>query len=254
MGGVLLKKGAELASTAQRWTPKEKRMPIAHREALASVRCTQEMQEKIPQGCKLLIQTDAQATMYLWNKGSKNIIMNSIVHKAQMQLHRKRVYCTAEYIPGLQNKRADHLSRVPDSQDYNLDPQVFKQMTKAFNYNPNLDLFANRTNRKCKQYCSRRLDKMSLGDAFAQNWGKHKNWLNPPWALIPRCLEKIQRDQATALVCLPMWQTAHWWRKLQSMMQVKPIIMRNRSLFQSPEKGDYMPPPRWATLFTIIKG
>lgn len=157
------------------------------------------------------------------------------------------------HIPGKDNKRADYLSRQPDAKNYRLNPEIFLTMCKRFHYWPQLDLFANRQNRQTQQYCSWRLDLKSKGNAFQVHWGKQANWLNPPWELISTCLNKLESDGASALCCLPVWQTAPWWPQLQRLMMADPVIIKGVPIYTNPE-GKNMPAPRWGTLFCTLNG
>ena len=160
---------------------------------------------------------------------------------------------TSEHIPGCTNHRADYLSRNYDPKDYQLNPRLYQQMCKKFNYHPALNFFANKWNRQTKKYCSWRRDRNSQGNAWKLRWDKQTNWLNPPWELIPRALNKLQQDKATALVCLPMWKSAPWYSKMVNMMQAEPHVIKDKPIYKEPEGKD-MPPQRWATLITILQG
>ena len=116
-----------------------------------------------------------------------------------------------------------------------------------------MDLFASKLNKKCKKYCSWRVDKDSLGNAWDITWTGQLYWINPPWELISRVLTKCKEDHTRALVCLPMWEAAPWWRQLQDMMTAIPTIIDVEAIYNNPE-GKKMPPPRWATIFTTIQG
>ena len=118
-------------------------------------------------------------------------------------------------------------------------------------YWPQLDLFANRKNRQTPKFCSWRVDKKSQGNAWDQNWGLSRNWLNPPWNLVGRALRKLKEDKATALCCLPVWKTAPWWYQLKGLLKDKPTMVEGTPLYQNPKRED-MPAPRWATLFAVL--
>jgi hypothetical protein len=122
-----------------------------------------------------------------------------------------------------------------------------------FHFYPEVDLFASKANRQCKKYCSWRADISSLGNAFHLDWHNKKGWMNPPWDIIPQCLQKVKADKAQVLVCLPLWQTAQWWSTLQELLLHQPLVLKDRELYQDPE-GKQLPAPHWATLFGVLRG
>ena len=54
-------------------------------------------------------------------------------------------------------------------------------------------------------------------DALAQkDWGSVKNYVNAPFALIPKVLQ-IVKEQAVATIIAPKWPAQTWYRDLVSM-------------------------------------
>ena len=86
------------------------------------------------------------------------------------------------------------------------------------------------------------------------DWGQWKMvWANPPWELAGKMLNKIKEDRACALICLPVWRSAPWWRDLMELQAAPLFVCRGQSLYKDPE-GNKLPSPRWATLFTVVAG
>lgn len=252
-GATLLRKGKEIFTAAQEWSPAFKPLHITHREALASALGCQWFLKELPPGCTLKIQTDASSTAFCWQKGSKVPGMNVWIAQQCRELAKKGIIWIPAHIPGLTNRRADWLSRNPDPKSYALNHNLFLQVCKFLKFYPELDLFANRKNRQTKKFCSWRLDPESMGNAFHIFWGKHKLWINPPWELIPKVLKKIQEDKATGILVVPIWKAATWWRPLQELRTGPGITVQGQPIFQGPD-GRSLPPPRWGTLFTTVQG
>ena len=57
-------------------------------------------------------------------------------------------------------------------------------------------------------------------DAFAHHWGKEIGWENPPWAVIPQFLRKVQEDQATIVAILPRWIGRPWWPRFRALVTI----------------------------------
>ena len=242
-GAQLCLQGKEIHTCAQPWTPQEGLLHITHLEALASCHAVEQFLPHIQAGSTLQLKTDAVSTAWAWKKGSKVPNINSPITHMQSQAARKHIMVHAQHIPGTTNKRADWLSRNPDPKSYQLNRTVFHKVCQHFKFYPTIDLFANRHNRQVKTFCSWRTDLLSKGDAFQTNWAHYRCWLNPPWEIIPRCLQKVQQDHATALVCLPVWQSAPWWRTLLGLLTTYPLVVKHQPLYPNPG-GEVLPPPR----------
>ena len=50
----------------------------------------------------------------------------------------------------------------------------------------------------------------------------------PPFSVIMRTLQKIQQDQATGLLIVPLWPTQTWWPPLTRMLIQPPLVLPNR--------------------------
>ena len=252
-GGTLQASGKEIASCAQKWSPQERIVHITSKEALASARAVQFLHHHLPKGCELTIKSDSTPVVWCWRKGSTKPGLNEPIRLQTVQLHRLHVHIRTEHIAGTDNVRADWLSRHPDPKSYELLPSVFHTVCNKLKVRPEVDLFANRHNTKCRKFASWRTDPKSLGNAWDLDWSQWTTWINPPWEMIPRTLDKIKRDKATALLCVPVWESQPWWRTLLRMKTGPHIILQDQSLFKGPD-DQLLPPPAWGTLFTMVQG
>jgi hypothetical protein len=252
-GGRLLKAGCEVDTVARAWTPTERMLHITQREALSSAFSVSEFMGQIPPGVILEVHSDSTPTVWTWRKGSRLRWMNSEVSRALIDVHKKGIFLQALHIPGKLNTRADWLSRNPDDHSYRLNPEIFQRVCRRFDVAPTIDLFANRFNKQVPRFCAWRRDTQSQGNAFQISWTKEICWLNPPWALLHQALNKLRQDQATALACVPVWRSAPWWSMVEQMADTPPWICKNTPMFQNPQ-GVWMPPPRLATAFVLLRG
>ncbi len=53
--------------------------------------------------------------------------------------------------------------------------------------------------------------------------GQEHNWINAPFNLLPRILQKLETDEASATVLAPCWKGASWYNKLLSMLVSPPV-------------------------------
>ena len=49
------------------------------------------------------------------------------------------------------------------------------------------------------------------------DWRHEVVWLNPPWALLPAIIDKLQRVRPAVLLIIPHWPTAVWWPSMLAL-------------------------------------
>jgi hypothetical protein len=241
--------------TAGLWTPQERRRHITWKEARASAEGAKMALPFLQRGDHLHIQTDATSTHWCWDKGSKLEHMNDLIAPWKVALHQQGISYTASHLQGVDNTRADWLSRHQKSMDpknYRLRPDIFRLAQRTFGYRAEVDLFASRLNHQLPRYGSWAPDPRSEGNAFHRPWTNLRGWVNPPWDIIPQVLEKIEKEKAEVLCCLPLWKASPWWRRLRRLLATEPLILRGQPLYQDPS-GEPLGPPRWATLFCVLR-
>ena len=99
-----------------------------------------------------------------------------------------------------------------DKDDVVLDPKVFQRARRLMKSKPVVDLFASDFHHQLPRYYTMEDDRKAADkDAFKGNWLVENNpYINPPWLLIPKCLEKIIADQAVVMFVVPKWEDAKW--------------------------------------------
>jgi len=143
------------------------------------------------------------------------------------------------------NAWADKLSRDRDSTDWTLGQTYFDSLDSA--YGPHtVDHFVSWGNKQLDRYNSAVLDQdRAPVDAFQQYWGADNNWVNPPFTGIPRVLDKIYQDRATATVIVPTWTAQTWW--LPALRMASEVFYLPRSAGVSPRGAGGAPGhrPHW---------
>ena len=131
--------------------------------------------------------------------------------------------CT--HIPGVLNSTADRLSRTPDTHNWMLHPVLFRLLERRFG--PfSIDRFATNLNSQLPRFNSRFWEPNSEGiNALAQDWSLENNYANPPWALIPRVLQKVVADQAECTIITPIFPAQPWFQTLQTLKVCEPIML-----------------------------
>ena len=141
----------------------------------------------------------------------------------------RKIILTAKHLPGVQNVDADQESRSElDSSEWKLDPAIFHRIMRIVG--PcQVDLFASRISAQLSKYMSWKPDPGAIAtDALSQPWEDIKGYAFPPFALIGRCLSKVQRERVKELILIaPVWPTQPWLAVLLSMLFRRPILLPN---------------------------
>lgn len=84
---------------------------------------------------------------------------------------------------------------------------------------PEIDLFASNTTKKYRSYACWLPDKnVTFIDAFCIKWNVFKlSHIFPPFRLLPKCLQKINAESATAIVIVPAWRGQPWFPTFMAM-------------------------------------
>ena len=138
----------------------------------------------------------------------------------------ERIFLSASHIPGQQNLVADFLSRgnfLPS--EWSLHPSVFQQNLRVSSP-PLVDLFASSLNHLLPRYCARADDSSAWAlDAFSIPWSDFLGFAFPPFALLPRVLEKVALDQTALLLVVPFWPKRPWFPRLLSLLAGHPRVL-----------------------------
>ncbi len=148
-------------------------------------------------------------------------------------------FLSAAYVPGVENVLADKESRTHNvDTEWQLKPKWFQYLCEQFG-TPDIDLFASRINTQLKNYVSWRPDPTAQWvDAFSMSWKGLFVYLFPPFSLMTKVLQQLDRDHAKAVVVYPNWSTMVWFARLQQRRIGKPIALPPNCLTlpQSPDK------------------
>jgi hypothetical protein len=153
------------------------------------------------------------------------------------------------HVRGVENEKADSLSRLSRAGDYAVKDEVFQDALASLGVTITVDLFASRYNKKHPVYCSVALNdsRMLARDAFTISWkGRGLPLIHPPVPLLLRCLKRIREEKITAVVVAPHWLGQPWTNSLRTMT-LKTVMMGQSYLAltsgrQMLKNGDKLPP------------
>ena len=213
--------------TGGRWSPAESGQHINVLELKAVLRGLQSLC-KAKQDCHIKILSDNTTTVsYLKNMGgTHSLACNEIARKVWLWCISRKIYLTAAHIPGKTNIQADQASRLfNDRTEWQLDKSVFKKLLAIFG-KPEVDMFASRLNHQLPLYVAWIPDPEAMAvDAFTQNWTEHYIYIFPSFSVIPQVLQKIEQDQAQAIMVAPLWPTQSWLPKLTKLLIQEPVLL-----------------------------
>jgi ribonuclease HI len=175
--------------------------------------------------CKdVLLRSDSTTVVFDVNRQAAGINLRPALRSLLRFLQQRRIRLQAVHVPGVDNVLPDALSRLSASGDYSLRPGVLERALESLEVKSDIDWFANWKNRQHKRYCTLETDSNAVGrDAMQQDWLTKLGLLHPPIPMLVRCLEKVRREQARAVLVLPAWYGQLWTPLLQEMSE-KPAV------------------------------
>ena len=145
-----------------------------------------------------------------------------------------------------ENLMVASLRTVFRTEEYMLKSWCFRTLTSRFG-KPSVDCFAS-----VKQHQPDITEWWGEGshtvqNAFSVNWS-YRRWgliyMNPPWTMLQKAVDKILRDKARAIIVVPHYTTT-------SRFHTVMLHARQRYFFNGPQplftdiEGKDMPPPKW---------
>ena len=149
---------------------------------------------------------------------------------------------------------ADRQSRLPHSSlEWTLDNTVFKDCISERNVLLTIDLFASRISHQLPNYVSWHPDPGAVAiDAFHLSWKECVSLDFPPFSVISRVLQKIQREKVQGANVVPKWPTQTWWPVLMQIVTDNhanpPPKQKNAADFSWKPSKDSPPVPQTGTV------
>lgn len=201
--------------------------------------------------CAILLRIDNTTAISYVNRqgGIQYPHLNNVARQIWQWCEKRNIWLFASYINSCDNKEADEESRRmnPDI-EWELSASAYNKILKFFGY-PDIDLFASRTNAKCRCYISWKQDPEAMAvDAFTVSWREYYFYAFPPFSMLLKCFRKIMDDEATGIVVFPYWPSQPWFPIMKK-------LLKSEILYFTPDKNllrssfrDYHPLHRQLTL------
>lgn len=179
-------------------------------------------------GKSVLVRCDNVTAVAFINKlGGRNMAMNKTMRKIFAWCSDHQVQLTARHLPGLDNSRADLLSRLYPQHEWSLAGDLFRSLDRRWGPHT-IDRMASARNAKLPRFNSRFHEVGAEAvDALTQDWSRDNNWVVPPIALIPKVIALIRRQKAEATVVAPVWEGRPWFRDLMELCVEPPVPIPN---------------------------
>ena len=214
-------------ATGGRWSETELSLHINCQEMKAVLLGLQSLCKNTTQKHIRLEIDNSTAVAYINSMGGMVSRACDLVAKDTWQWAMEREnWISAVHIPGVNNVEADYMSRVfEDRTEWMLDSKVFQNVCECLG-EPKVDLFASRLNAQLPRYVSWRPDPEAMDtDAFALSWEGELNYIFPPFSLINRCLQKLELEEASAIMIAPIWPTQCWFPVLLRLLTAHPLVL-----------------------------
>lgn len=163
-----------------------------------------------------LYMDNTTSVSYINRYGGKIEALDIIARSIWFWCLERNITVTACHVSGKMNTTADTLSRSGNEDlEWSLSSDVLAAINRSF---PALqvDLFASRLNAKFPMYVSRMPDPHAFAiDAFSFKWQYDTYYAFPPFSIIARVLQKVERDGTELLgLVAPLWPAQTWWPTL----------------------------------------
>ncbi|XP_072166403.1 uncharacterized protein [Diadema setosum] len=215
------------------WKEQEKEYSSSWREIEALSRALKSFGSCL-EGQSVRWFTDNRNVTRIVQKGSRSRQLQSIALEIHETCEKFGLTIIPVWIPREQNTRADNLSKIIDSDDWYISPNVFGYLDRRWGPHT-VDRFACDYNSQCRRFNSRWGCPNSEGvDAFKQAWSDDVNWWVPPPRLAARVIDKAVQDCANGTLVVPQWKSAPFWPKIFKGGKFAPFI-ENSFMFSSKE-------------------
>lgn len=218
------------------WKESEKLYHINYLELLAVYFALKSIAREM-YNCAILLRIDNTTALSYINRmgGIQFPHLNNLSRQIWQWCEKRNIFLFASYINTKENIEADFESRRHQNPDTELElsNEAFQNIVIKFGQ-PEIDLFASRTNTKCKTYVSWHPDpNATCVDAFTISWENYNFYAFPPFPLILKCLQKIVQDKAEGILVFPKWPSQPWYPFLKTLVISQIFYFKpNESFFQ----------------------
>ena len=156
--------------------------------------------------------TDSQVAAKIVEVGSMKLGLHKMARRIFDICIRSGIHLQVKWIPRTSNQRADYISRLIDTDDWQITDDFFLFLDGL--WGPHIvDCFANYYNHKLPKYFYRFWNPNNSGVDFFLSVSSRRKLLLivvPPVGIIPRILHYLKSQQAVGTLVVPLWPSAHF--------------------------------------------
>ena len=208
------------------WTPRVANKPQNYREMMAILVAVHTFGPRLKDKHVQIVTDNVSAMCYINHLGGPSVELTSLAKDIWMAAQRCNLTLSATFLAGILNVEADGLSRQSTQDEWSLHPRLFQYLDSIWGPHT-MDRFANMGNHLIARYNSRFLDPLCSGvdrDALAQtDWHSENNFINAPFRLLPRIIDKIIQTQAYATIIAPAWKGQAWFHTMTRLLISPPV-------------------------------
>lgn len=206
------------------WTSFVGSMPQNAREMMAILMAIHSFAHILRNKTIHVVTDSITAMANINHMGGQSPLLTEITKAIWLAVQELDASITAGWLAGVQNIEADRLSRLSDKYEWALNPRIFRHINRVWGPH-SIDRFATFTNSQLPVFNSRFWDPKTAGiDALAQiDWDVHNNYVNAPFRLLPRIIQKIKETRAWATVIAPLWPGQPWFQQMKTLVTQQPI-------------------------------
>lgn len=185
---------------------------------------------KLHSGCQLLWLTDSMVMQWFLTRGSRIPAVQKIILDIKEKERLFNFIITPHWLPrtNVLLDTADYGSKR-SSNEWGLDYNTFKDITKILHFNPDLDALACDEIHKCSKFFSKIPSPNALAnDFFLQPLYPQVNYYLCPDVkqIIPVLNRLFCFKDINALFVVPLWRTAAYWPSFMDLEKFKSFIVR----------------------------
>lgn len=155
--------------------------------------------------------SDSQTCVHIINVGSSKQELHDLALNIFRLCFDFNIHLKVQWVPRDLNVVADSISKVRDTDDWEVSMDFFKFMDGLWGPH-DIDRFATNRNRKTLRYNSKFCDiNTEAVDCFTQNWSGCNNWLVPPIAMVSKTILHLLSCNAHGTIIVPKWPSAAFW-------------------------------------------
>lgn len=174
-----------------------------------------------------LFLDNTTAIKYLSKMGGRKVLLNNLTKEIWLWCVQRGIFLSVFHIPGKLNVRADALSRQKLNMDmeWMLRQDIFQTIMAL--YGPcDIDMFASSVNHQLPKYVSYLPDPNAVAvNAFSLTWTNLFSYIFCPFSVIGNVVQKLDQDQAEAVLIAPLFSTQPWFPRLLQLVSSPPFLL-----------------------------